>query len=137
MKPVIAPGNRTIETNAANRLRGRGNSMQINELAALLEADILAEGRDAEVTCGYSCDLLSLVMSRGRPGMAWVTVQTHLNVIAVASLGEMACVILPERFTMEPLILAKAREEGIAVLSSPKTAYAICGLMLEKGIAPA
>ena len=33
--------------------------------------------------------------------MAWVTVQTHLNVIAVASLGDMACIILPENITME------------------------------------
>lgn len=108
--------------------------MRIRELAALLGARILAEGRDADVACGHSCDLLSLVMARGRPGMAWVTVQTHLNVIAVATLGEMACVILPEGIVMEEAVLQKAREEGVSVLSSALTAYAICGLMHARGI---
>lgn len=111
--------------------------MQINQLASLLDARVLAEGTATEVTRGYCCDLLSLVMRRGCPEMAWVTVQTHLNVIAVASLGEMACVILPEGIVMEQPILDKARVEGITVLSSPKTAFAICGLMHQKGILPA
>ncbi len=111
--------------------------MRISELITLLDARVLAEGNKADITCGYCCDLLSLVMGRGREGMAWVTVQTHLNVIAVASLGEMACVILPEGIVMEPPILDKAREEGITVLSSPKTAFAICGLMHQQGIPPA
>ena len=38
----------------------------------------------AEITDGYICDLLSWVMARGTEGMAWITVQTHLNVLAVA-----------------------------------------------------
>lgn len=111
--------------------------MRTDELARLLDARVLASGREAEITCGYACDLLSLVMARGKPGMAWVTVQTHLNVIAVASLGEMACVILPEGIVMEADILAKAREEGITVLSTPHTGFAVCGLMHAAGIASA
>ena len=54
-----------------------------------------------EVCCGYTCDLLSWVMAHGKKGMAWITVQTHMNVIAVASLMEMSAVILPEGITME------------------------------------
>jgi len=109
--------------------------MQVNELITLLEATVLAQGKEEEITCGYTCDLLSLVMARGCPGMAWVTVQTHLNVIAVASLGDMACIILPENITMEEPVLAKAREEGLTVLTTAKTAYEICGLMHAEGIA--
>ena len=71
--------------------------MKASELKALLEAEDLTPevAEDREVTCGYVCDLLSWVMAHGDEGMAWVTVQTHLNVIAVAVLSEMACVILP------------------------------------------
>ena len=71
-----------------------------------------------EVSCGYTCDLLSWVMAHGKKGMAWITVQTHMNVIAVASLMEMSAVILPEGITMEGPSLEKAREEGVAVLQS-------------------
>ena len=73
--------------------------MTVAELSNLIQARCLTPGLDAgrEVTCGYACDLLSWVMSHGEEGMAWVTVQTHLNVIAVAALADMACVILPEK----------------------------------------
>ena len=89
---------------------------------------------DREVTCGYVCDLLSWVMSHGDIGMAWVTVQTHMNVIAVAVLSEMACVILPEGIDMEEESLAKAVAENMVVLQSPLTAFDICGRMAAKGI---
>ena len=88
--------------------------MKINELVALIDGTVLVKGReDAEITCGYTCDLLSWVMAHGAPGMAWVTVQTHLNVIAVAVLSEMACVILPESIEMEQESLDKAQSEGM------------------------
>ncbi len=89
---------------------------------------------DTEVTCGYTCDLLSWVMAHGKAGMAWITVQTHMNVIAVASLMEMAAVIVPEGIEMEAPTLAKAREEDICVIQSDKTAYELCALMAEAGL---
>lgn len=110
--------------------------MNIAELKSLIEAvnqtPELTE--DRQITCGYACDLLSWVMAHGEEGMAWVTVQTHMNVVAVAVLADMACVILPEGITMEGESLAKAGNEGLAVLSSPLTAYEICGRMAAKGI---
>ncbi|MBE5786028.1 MAG: AraC family transcriptional regulator [Clostridiales bacterium] len=112
--------------------------MIVSELAQLIDADNITPTlpMDKEITCGYSCDLLSWVMSHGEEGMAWVTVQTHMNVIAVAMLAEMACVILPENIDMEASSLKKAVEEGLCVLKSPLTAYAICGRMAAAGIPP-
>ena len=46
----------------------------------LLTKDVCLEG---EVTGGCVCDLLSVVMAEGEAGMAWITVQTHLNVIVL------------------------------------------------------
>ena len=110
--------------------------MTVKELCELIEAkDMTPEAdKSVEVSCGYTCDLLSWVMAHGDEGMAWVTVQTHLNVIAVAALAEMACVILPEGITMEQESLDKANGEGMCVLTSPLTAYEICGRMAAQGV---
>ena len=110
--------------------------MKVSELTKLIEAQDMTPGvaEDREVSCGYTCDLLSWVMAHGEEGMAWVTVQTHLNVIAVAALAEMACVVLPEGITMEQDVLDKANAEEMCVLSSPLTAYEICGRLAGQGI---
>jgi len=90
--------------------------------------------KNKEVSCGYSCDLLSWVMAHGKAGMAWITVQTHMNVIAVASLMEMSAVIIPEDIEMEEASLAKAKDEDICVLQSSLTAYELCALMSRAGL---
>ena len=110
--------------------------MTVKELAALIGASIITKEADTEkeVKGGYVCDLLSWVMAHGRDGMAWTTVQTHMNVIAVASLHDMSCVIIPEGIRMEEEVVAKADEEGICVLSSELTAFDICGRLAAGGI---
>ena len=112
--------------------------MNIRELATLLDAKIIEEGSSPEqtITCGYTCDLLSWVLAHGCKGMAWTTMQTHINVVAVAVLMEMACIILSEGNVLEPASLTKAREEGLAVLASDLTAYEICGRMMAAGVSP-
>ena len=111
--------------------------MTVKEVLELIEAkDMTPEtDKNTEVSCGYTCDLLSWVMAHGTAGMAWVTVQTHMNVIAVASLMEMAAVIIPGGIEMEAPSLEKAKEEGITVLESPLTAYEICARLAAKGLA--
>ena len=110
--------------------------MKVCELAALIDAQNMtpAVEMNKEVKCGYTCDLLSWVMSNGDEGMAWVTVQTHLNVIAVAVLSDMACVILPENIDMEQAVLDKATEENMCVLKSALSRYEICGRMHGAGV---
>ena len=110
--------------------------MKISDLIALLNAENMTPDlpTDREITCGYTCDLLSWVMAHGEEGMAWVTVQTHMNVIAVAVLADMACVIMPESIDMDKDSIEKAAEEGLCVLKSPLTAFDICGRMAAAGI---
>ena len=82
--------------------------MTVKQLAELIDARILNQGDlDREITGGVVCDLLSWVMTNGGQGMAWTTVQTHLNVIAVAALHDLACIILPEGIKMEGAPLEK------------------------------
>lgn len=88
----------------------------------------------AEITDGYICDLLSWVMARGTEGMAWITVQTHLNVLAVACLHDFSCVVIPENIQVPEETVKKAQEEGIPLYSSPKTAYVLGGILHELGV---
>jgi hypothetical protein len=110
--------------------------MTVSELIALTGATDRTPETDKSktVTCGYTCDLLSWVMAHGCAGMAWITVQTHMNVIAVASLMELSAVIVPEGVEMEQPSLDKAREEGVTVLSSDKTAYELCACLARAGL---
>lgn len=110
--------------------------MTVRELALAADAEFLTgdTARERSIATGYVCDLLSWVMARGQKDCAWITVQTHMNVVAVAALHDMACIVLPENIRMEEAPLQKAVEEGIAVLSSPLTAYEICRRMAEGGV---
>ena len=112
--------------------------MTVRQLMDLIGARSLNDNAplDREIACGYSCDLLSWVMAHGKQDMAWVTVQAHLNVIAVAVLMEMACVILVEGVEAEPASLKKAQDEDMPVLATGKTAYEVSVLMGQAGVLP-
>lgn len=112
--------------------------MTVRELMEKLDAVCLTPGADmdVEITCGYACDLLSWVLAHGKAGMAWCTVQTHMNVIAVSVLMEMACVILVEGVEAEEASMKKAIEEEMPVLATNKTAYEVCVLMGQAGVQP-
>ncbi len=110
--------------------------MTVAEIKDALGAEVLGGEVDltGEVSSAYVCDLLSWVMAKGAQGTAWVTVMNHLNVIAVATLLDMACVILPEEIKVEKETLDKAVEEGVPVLSCKKTAYEIAGILYGLGL---
>lgn len=91
-------------------------------------------GIDKELTGVYICDLLSWVMAHGSKGDAWITVQTHANIIAVATLLELSCIIVPEEVDVEEDTLLKAEEEGVAVYQSSLSAYGIAKELYRMGI---
>lgn len=71
----------------------------------------------------YVGDLLSWVMGRAKADNAWITIMSNVNVLAVATLADTACVILAEDVVPDPEVLTAALEKGINVLSTPLTAY--------------
>ena len=92
------------------------------------------DGLERTVTGGYAGDLLSRVMAQGAAGMAWITVQTHMNAVAVAVFTGAVCMIVAEDRTVAAEVAAKAEEEGVALLASPKTAYELAGLLYAGGL---
>lgn len=75
------------------------------------------------VTGGYACDMLSWVISRAKGHAVWFTVLNSINVLAVATLSECACVMLTESVDMEEIILARAREKSLVVLATALPTY--------------
>ena len=109
--------------------------MKVSELIALSGAACLTgEFEDREIACGYTCDLLSHVMGKGQADMAWITVQAHMNVIAVAALLDFACVIIPESLPVEETIVNKAASEDIIIVSCEQTAFELVKLLAEAGV---
>lgn len=80
-----------------------------------------------EVTGGYAGDLLSWVMGRAREDCAWVTIMTNINVIAVASLADVACVVLSEGVLPDEQMLSVAKMKQINLLQSEKDTFTLCG----------
>ncbi len=110
--------------------------MLIRDVSEKIGLRVLAGnvGLDKELTGLYICDLLSWVMAHAGKGDAWITVQTHSNVIAVAVLLELACVIVPEGIEVEEETLQKAEVEGIPILQSSMSAYALAKAFCKAGI---
>ena len=107
--------------------------MKISELASALNAEIVSDA-EREIVCACCCDLLSHVMATGKRDMAWVTVHTHMNVVAIAVFTGASCVIAADGKRFESAVIQKAREENIALLCSEKSAYEICACMARAGM---
>jgi predicted transcriptional regulator len=99
-----------------------------------LEVRAAAENLDREVTGGYASDLLSCVMAKAQAGNVWVTVQGHPNIVAVASLLDLAGIIVAEGMNIEAATLTKAEEEGIPILTSSLTTYTVVGELSKLGV---
>ncbi|MCS6992634.1 MAG: DRTGG domain-containing protein [Anaerolineales bacterium] len=85
-------------------------------------------------TGGYASDLLSCVIAGAKPGNLWLTIQAHVNIVAVASLNELAAVIVTENASPDPAVIEKANEQGVTLLVSRETTYQVAGKLWEMGI---
>ena len=98
--------------------------MTVKELCASCGfSEICMPEPEREVSGAYMGDLLSWVMGRADFDNAWITIMSNINVIAVASLSDVSCVILAEGVNLEDEIKEKAVEKGINVLSSPLPSF--------------
>lgn len=84
-----------------------------------------------KITCGYAGDLLSWVMGRAKEDCAWVTIMTNINVIAVASLADVSCVVLSEGVVPDEQMLTAAKAKEINLLQSEKDTFALCADIAE------
>lgn len=107
--------------------------MKVKELVEALNLKVLsgASGLDREIEGCYVSDLLSDVMGNAEMGNVWVTLQVHKNVMAIASLKELACVILVKGQMAADDTLAQSNEEGIPFLGTTMQTYEVVGRIYE------
>lgn len=94
--------------------------MTIRDLidSKLFSAVNIGDDIERDITRLFCCDLLSIAMSRAPSGCAWVTVMGNMNTLAVASLCDVACIILGEGVVLDEIASVKARQQGITVFST-------------------
>ena len=110
------------------------SAIKLQSILSLVQARPLTEQAEAEIGGCYISDLLSDVLAHAQPGVLWVTIQTHRNVVSVASMKDIAAVLLTCGRKPEPAIIAEAMEEGIVLLSTPLTTYEAAGKLWEAGL---
>ena len=98
-------------------------------LATLCEKD-----GNIELEGVYIGDLLSIVMSKAKKNYAWITIQTHINIVAVAELLELACIIVVENMDVDNETLLKAKELKIPIFKTSESAYQVACRMAELGV---
>lgn len=88
-------------------------------------------GLENEIAGGYTSDLLSDVMGHSKEGQVWITLQTHRNIVGIASLKDLAAVILVKGFTPDGDVIELAESEGIALLGCKEQAFELSGKVYE------
>ncbi|MDX9832594.1 MAG: serine kinase [Anaerolineae bacterium] len=111
--------------------------MIVRDLVDELGLQVHSPGNvEREVTGGYATDLLSCAMAGARAGNVWITLQAHPNVVAVASLLDLAAVLVSEGVAPDVETIERAQENGVTVLGSPGTTYALVARLAALGIPP-
>jgi len=111
--------------------------MTLQELITELDLIVLTAPRDFVAVTprgGYASDLLSCVIAGAKPGNIWVTIQSHMNVVAVAALREVSAVILTENARPEADVIEKANQENVILLGTREPSYEVAGKLWELGI---
>ncbi|MBE6549299.1 MAG: hypothetical protein E7670_02610 [Ruminococcaceae bacterium] len=100
--------------------------MTVKELVSALNLKVICmPDGDREVTGGYAGDLLSWVMGRAKAGDAWVTIMSNVNIVAVATLADPACIVLSEGVSADEGVIEKAMSVGVNILSSNEDTFSV------------
>ena len=97
--------------------------MTCKEFCEKIGGKLLSGNESKELKGCYIGDLLSLAMSKVQEDNLWITIQSNINIVAVASLTDAGCITLCDGFAPDEDALKKAKEEEIAIITSDKSAY--------------
>jgi hypothetical protein len=110
--------------------------MRLSETIDTLGLTVYAPPVDGQVQLahGYASDLLSDVIANAGKDDIWVTMQMHVNIIAVAALKDVAAIVIVSRHKPADETIEIARQKGVCVLGTEMTAFETCGRLYAAGI---
>lgn len=110
--------------------------MQVKDLLKVKELRVAVEGdMELAVSSGYMGDLLSVVMGNAEEEQVWITIQSHVNIVAVASLRAVSAIIIAHGFEPDEDTIESAKDENITILVTDLDPFAIAKkLVLELGL---
>jgi hypothetical protein len=86
------------------------------------------------VSSGYASDLLSCVMAGAKSESVWVTLQAHMNIVAVAALLDASAIIITEGAQPNPEVIEKAIEQEVTLLSTSMPTFEVVGKLWDMGV---
>ena len=103
--------------------------MKVSDLVNKYELKVFSgnTGLNNEISGGYVSDLLSDVMGNATENEIWITLQTHQNVMAIASLKDLAAVVLVKDMEPDEDTIQRSNEEGIPMLGTKMETFEMAG----------
>jgi len=107
--------------------------MKVSEIVKELGLTVYSgqSGLDREFSGAYVSDLLSDVMGNACEGEVWITLQVHQNVMAIASLKDLAAVILVNNLEPNENTVRSSNEENIPLLGTSLPTFEIAGKLYQ------
>jgi hypothetical protein len=98
--------------------------MTVNDAISKLNAKVCnLEDGEREVKAGYAGDFLSNVMGKAPTDCVWFTVMNNVNVAAVATLADVAVIVLCEGTMPDDKLSEKCGAQGINLVSVKEDVY--------------
>ena len=108
--------------------------MRLDELVTALGLTVLTPAVSLEhaVSGGYCGDLLSDVLASAHPDDLWITIQRHVNIVAVAKVVGIPAILIGKGFVPHQDVIDKASAAGIAILSGPQPVFELAGRVYQQ-----
>lgn len=105
--------------------------IKLSDLEKPLDLVLVTKGVNTKrkIEGGYASDLLSWVMGHAKENQVWITIQSHQNIVAVASLLNLAGIIIADSASVDNETINKAEERDIPIYTSDKSVYELCGIL--------
>jgi hypothetical protein len=111
--------------------------MNLQEIIKELNLEVITTPQDFSLispSCGYTSDLLSCVMAGAPHKSLWVTLQAHVNIVAVGALLELSAIVITENAKPDPETINRANQEGVVLLLTDKPSFYVVGKLWEMGL---
>lgn len=103
--------------------------MKLADILTEIEAEVKCceSSLDRDVDWCYCSDLLSDVMANSAKNSVWITMQTHHNTIAVATLVGLSAILVSRGAVPNEDTIEKATRENIPVLTTKLPTFEAAG----------